>query len=290
MEIIDAQIHTWMSDRPRRPWVAGYREGLQGRWPHLLHAGQTNTNEMAILEMAEVGVDAALLSPVGVYGSDNSYEFEGVAAFPTKLRVVGWVDWLAEDVEARLAGEATKGLVGVRIPELRNSERHERGEFDRVLAACEDQALVVSAMLVHPVPDTMTAMFERYQGIRFVVGNLGLDISPPVVGTLPDDPFEKLPGVIDLARFGNVNVNLTGAPSLSRERYPFRDIWDGIHTIIDAFGPDRVMWGSDYTRTAGLHSYWDGTHYLAEVSGLTKDDLAKIYGANARSIFNWAST
>ena len=65
MEIIDAQIHTWMSDRPTRPWISGYREGLRDRLPHLMHAGQTNTNEMAILEMAEVGVDAALLSPVG---------------------------------------------------------------------------------------------------------------------------------------------------------------------------------------------------------------------------------
>ena len=103
MEIIDAQVHTWMTDRPQRPWAADYRDKLGNKWTYLLHAGQTNTNEMAVLEMAEVGVDAALLSPVGVYGPDNSYEFEAVATFPRKFRVVGWIDWLADDVEERLA-------------------------------------------------------------------------------------------------------------------------------------------------------------------------------------------
>jgi hypothetical protein len=36
-----------------------------------------------------------------------------------------------------------------------------------------------------------------------------------------------------------------------------------------------------------LHSYWDGTHYLAEVDGLTQEDLTKIYGANLRRIYRW---
>jgi predicted TIM-barrel fold metal-dependent hydrolase len=287
MEIIDAQVHTWMTDRPRRPWAADYRDKLGNKWTYLLHAGQTNTNEMAVLEMAEVGVDAALLSPVGVYGPDNSYEFEAVATFPRKFRVVGWIDWLADDVEDRLAGGVSQGLVGVRIPELRNSERHERGEFDRVLAACEDLGLVISIMVVHPLPEPMIKMLERYQGINFVIGHMGMDFSPPVVGTLPDDPFEKLPDILDLARLDNVHINLTGVPSVSRERFPFRDVWDGIHRIVDGYGADRVMWGSDYTRTAGLHSYWDGTHYLKEVSGLSRDELVKVYGATVRRVFNW---
>jgi predicted TIM-barrel fold metal-dependent hydrolase len=287
VEIIDAQVHTWMTDRPRRPWIASYREGLRDRVTYLLHAGQTNTNEMAILEMAEVGVDAALLSPVGVYGQDNSYEFEGIAAFPSRLRVVGWVDWLADDVEDRLAAEAAKGLVGVRIPQLREAARHKRGEFDRVLAACAQLGLVVSVMFTHPIPEPMITMFEKYPDIKFVAGNLGLDISPPVVGVLPEDPFEKLPAVLDLGRLDNVYLNLVGAPSLSRKDFPFRDIWDGIYRMLDAYGPDRVMWGSDYTRTAGLHSYSDGTHYLKEVSGLGTEDLTRIYGATLREVFNW---
>jgi L-fuconolactonase len=287
MEIIDAQIHTWMSDRPGRPWVSGYREGLRDRLPHLLHAGQTNTNEMAILEMAEAGVDAALLSPVGVYGADNSYEFEGVARFPRKFRVVGWVDWLAEDLEEQLGESAIRGLVGVRVPEMRNAARHQKGEFDHLLKACQELGLVVSVMFVHPIPGAMITMFEKYPGINFVAGHLGLDVSPPVVGTVPDDAFEKLPPVLELARLENLHLNLTGTPSMSREPYPFPDIWPAVQRVVETYGADRVMWGSDYTRTAGLHSYWDGTRYLREVPGLTESELTKIYGSTLRRVFNW---
>ena len=60
MELVDAQIHTWLSDRPSRPWVRSYRRQHRDKLPYLLHAGQTNTTEMALVEMAEAGVDAAL--------------------------------------------------------------------------------------------------------------------------------------------------------------------------------------------------------------------------------------
>ena len=288
VEIVDAQIHTWMSDRPSRPWDPGYRARHRDKLPYLLHAGQTNTTEMAVLEMAEVCVDRALLTPNGVYGHDNSYELEGAARYPAKFRVLGWIDHLADDVADRLAADAVRGMVGVRIPELRERERHERGEFTRVLDACQKLGLVVSLMVFHPLPDQLVRLLESYEGIRFVVGHLGVGIAPPVLGELPDDPFENLPAVLDLARLPNVHVNVTGAPSLSRELFPFRDVWDGISRLVEAFGPDRLMWGSDYTRTAGLHSYWDGTHYLREIPGLTDADLAAIYGGTLRRVHDWA--
>ena len=287
MEIIDAQVHTWLSDRPSRPWVPSYRARHRDKLPYLLHAGQTNTHEMALLEMAEVGVDRALLSPNGVYGADNSYEFEGATKYPSRFRVVGWIDYLADDVEDRLAADLARGMVGVRVPDLRERERHERGDFTRLLKACQERSCVIGLMVWHPLPEPLVRMLEEYEGVTFVLGHLGVGIAPPVLGTLPDDPFENLPAALDLARLPNVHMNLTGAPSLSRADFPFRDVWDGVRRIVDAFGPDRVMWGSDYTRTAGLHSYWDGTHYLREVPGLGSEDLRKIYGATLRRVYGW---
>jgi L-fuconolactonase len=287
MEIIDAQVHTWMSDRPRRPWVSSYRVQHRDTPAYLLHAGQTNSTEMALTEMAEVGVDRAVLSPNGVYGTDNSYEFEGAARYPSRFRVLGWVDHQADDVEEQLAANFERGMVGVRLTQFRDRDRLERGEFDRALAVCEKQSAVVSVMVFHPLPDVMIETIERYEGITWVLGHLGLGFAPPVLGVLPEDPFENLPAVLDLARLANMHVALTGAPSLSREPFPFRDLWSHIKRIVDSYGPDRLMWGSDYTRCSGLHSYWDGTHYLSEVDGLSADDLTKIYGATLRRVYKW---
>jgi hypothetical protein len=50
------------------------------------------------------------------------------------------------------------------------------------------------------------------------------------------------------------------------------------------------MWGSDYTRTAGLHSYWDGTHYLHEVDGLDAAALEQVYGATLRRVYGWPAS
>src|SRR5438270_507974 len=123
MEIIDAQIHTWLSDRPQRPWLPSYRAQHWSKPTYLLHAGQTNTTEMALTEMATAGVDRALLTPIGVYGTNNAYELEGAAKYPTRFRVVGWIDYLADDVEDQLAADVARGMVGVRIPDLREQER-----------------------------------------------------------------------------------------------------------------------------------------------------------------------
>jgi L-fuconolactonase len=256
----------------------------------LLHAGQTNSIEMVLTEMAEVGVDRAVLSPIGVYGNDNSYELEGAATYPSKFRVVGWIDYRAPDVAEQLADLLAQGMLGLRMPDLRDEARHERGEFDRVLDASSRLGCTISLSISHPMSGRLLAALEHYSDTDFVIDHLGVGFAPPVLGNLPPDPFEHLPAVLELARLQNVHLKLTGAPALSRELFPFRDIWQPIHRILDAFGPSRVMWGSDYSRTSGLYSYWDGTHYLHEITGIDAADLALLYGGTLRRVLGWASS
>lgn len=288
MEIFDAQVHSFLSDRPSKPWDPRYREDYHDRINYLIHAGQAIGPERVLIEMAEAGVDGAILSPLGVYGSDNAFELEAVARFPHKFRVLGWVDYRASDLESRVANDAARGMVGVRIIEFRESERHDRGEFDRILALCEELELPVAISIEHPLHDGVLATFDRYSGINFVIDHLGVGFAPPLRGTLPPDPFSNVPAVTDLARYSNVSLKLTGAPSLSREPYPFRDIWPAIEELVGAFGVDRVMWGSDFTRTAALHSYRDATAYLREIPAFSEVELEALYGKTLRKIFRWS--
>jgi hypothetical protein len=50
------------------------------------------------------------------------------------------------------------------------------------------------------------------------------------------------------AKHRNVALKATGAPSYSSEPYPHRDIHGHIRKLYDAFGPDRMFWGTDITR------------------------------------------
>ena len=58
----------------------------------------------------------------------------------------------------------------------------------------------------------------------------------------------SLPEMLALARHPNVAIKATGAPSYSSAPYPYRNIHDHLRRIHDAFGPERMFWGTDITR------------------------------------------
>ena len=61
-----------------------------------------------------------------------------------------------------------------------------------------------------------------------------------------------------LAVHDNVAVKVSGACTLSHEPFPYEDIWDPLDRVFDAFGFDRCMWGTDWTRAVGLLTYDQG--------------------------------
>ena len=68
-------------------------------------------------------------------------------------------------------------------------------------------------------------------------------------GSATDDAaFANLGELLALARWPNVAVKLSGAPSYSSAAYPWRNIHGYIQQIFDAFGPHRSFWGTDITR------------------------------------------
>ncbi len=288
MIVIDAQIHTFYSDRPSRPWVPGFRDQyIPDRPSYLQHAGQTNSPDMVLAEMIDVQVDAALLVPVGMYGSSLELELDASQKYPDQFRVMGLIDHLDPDIGEHLEASKGRGLLGVRILELREPERVARGEFDTVLHLCADLGLAVTLSLRHPLDPRLVELFERHAGTFFVIDHLGTGFAPPILGYRPDKPFEHLDAVTGLARFSNIGLKLTGAPSLSVQDYPFEDIWQPVTRLIDAFGAERVYWGSDYSRTAALHSYHDGRYYLTEVPGLSHEQLDLLYGVALANQLDW---
>ena len=254
MIVLDAQVHAWCSDRPSRPWVRRYREIHRDKPSYLQHAGQTNSPDMVRAEMAEAGVDGALLTPVGVYGTNIDFELDAAEREPDRFQVIGLVDHLADDVAEHLAAARARGLRGIRMIEMREPDRVARGEFEPVLRACADLGLVVMLSLAHPLDPQLPELFGRHRDVFFYIDHLGTGFAPPILGFRPEEPFRHLDTVLTLADLPNVGVKLTGAPSLSAESYPFRDVWPAAVALVGAFGADRVSWGSDYTRTAGLCS------------------------------------
>jgi predicted TIM-barrel fold metal-dependent hydrolase len=87
----------------------------------------------------------------------------------------------------------------------------------------------------------------------------------------------------------NVYVKVSSAPNFSAEPYPFRDISPYIRRLYDAFGPQRLMWGSDITRLASTYSEClnqlrDGLDFLSA------EDSEWITGRATADVLNWPET
>jgi predicted TIM-barrel fold metal-dependent hydrolase len=119
-----------------------------------------------------------------------------------------------------------------------------------------------------------------------VIDHLGLPqpFEPPP----PKEPWAELPKVLALAAHDNVTIKISGACTLSREPFPFRDIWDPVCRVIDAFGIDRCMWGTDWTRAVKFLTYAQGVDAFRATDRISQSDKAKLMGSTLTRIYGWS--
>ena len=119
---------------------------------------------------------------------------------------------------------------------------------------------------------------EKNPEVKLIIDHLGR-----AGGKTDAECFANLPDMLALAKYPNVAIKATGAPSYSSEAYPFRSIHDYIHQIYDAFGPERMFWGTDITR---MPCTWRQciTFFTEELSFLSESDKDLIMG---RALCNW---
>ena len=276
MPIIDVQVHAYERNHPGRPWAA-----------HLAGPEHVTGDEM-VAAMNAVGVDGAILvSPFALYRTDASYALEVYKAHPGKFGLVKPVDTTdpaVADVVAEWAN--TKGAVGIRIMlnQTASTDPSDAG-INRALAAAARHALPVN-MLIWGRLDQAKGLATRNPDTVIVVDHLGLQqpFHPPP----PQEPWAELPKVLALAEHGNVRIKISGACTLSHRPFPYDDIWDPVLRIIDAFGIDRCMWGTDWTRATELLTYEQGVRPFRETTRLSDSDRAKLMGGTLEQVYKWA--
>ena len=104
-----------------------------------------------------------------------------------------------------------------------------------------------------------------------------------VRGATDDAAHANQPALLALAKYPNVAVKATGAPGNSSEPDPYRNIHKYIEQIYDAFGPQRMFWGTDITR---MPCSWKEcvTMFTEELPWLKGRDLELVMG---RAVCDW---
>jgi L-fuconolactonase len=277
MPIIDSQVHTYERNHPGRPW--------QG----VLHGPPEVTGDDMVKAMDAVGVDGALLvSPFAMYRYDGSYALEVHKKYPGRFGLIKPVDPDDPGVGDVVAEwKKTKGTVGVRIMMNRPDVSTDPANpgMNRVLAAGAKAGFPVN-ILAWGRLDQVKQMAARNPDTSIVIDHLGLQqpFDPPP----PENGFADVGKVIELAALKNVSIKISGACTLSAEPYPYKDIWDPLRRIFDAFGLERCLWGTDWTRATGLLTYQQGVDPFRNTDRLSASDKAMLMGGALERIYKWS--
>ena len=104
----------------------------------------------------------------------------------------------------------------------------------------------------------------------------------------PPEPWADLSKVLDLARRPNAVIKVSGACTLSREPYPFPDIWDPLARVFDAWGFDRCLWGTDWTRAFAVVNYEQAVEPFLDPGRLSDSERAMLMGGACAKAYGWS--
>lgn len=273
MRIVDAHHHLWDPARRAYPWL----EGLDA-----LQRPYTVADLRAVTPATETVLVQTMCS------AEETEEFLATAAAADLVAgVVGWVDLGAPDVADRLAElrEAPGGdrLVGIRHPAQDEPDPDwlVRPDVVRGIAAVASAGLTYDVLVRTPQHEAAVALADAAPGVRLVLDHAG----KPAIA---EDGFEPWARFLDaIAARPNVFCKLSGlVTEADWDAWRVADLRPYAEHVLSAFGPDRVMFGSDWPVCELAASY--GQVYDAAVAltdGLSEGERAEVFAGTATRVY-----
>ncbi len=182
--------------------------------------------------------------------------------------------------------KAAPGTVGIRIMLNRepSTDPADPG-LNRVLAAAARHDLPVNLLIWGRIEQAQ-GLAARNPNTQLVIDHLGLQqpFEPPA----PPEPWAELPSVLKLAAYPNVAIKISGACTLSHEPFPYRDIWDPLARVFDAWSFERCLWGTDWTRAAAVVNYEQAVEPFVKTTRLSDSERAMLMGGACAKAYGWS--
>ena len=272
--IIDTHLHVWSDDAERYPFAEG-RTQVGGGSVELLN--QT---------MDEVGVDRAVIVQPIYYLFDNGYVADCLRRFPGRFAAIGLVDPKAPDAVDRLERLVREdGFGGLRIHSSRLDHPSEWAAPDQDPLWRRSEELGTCFIVHGPAANLphLEPIIGRFPEVPVVLDHIG---GAP---TNEEAPFPLLSHVLDLARFPKVYVKFTPQAHKSELPFPHADTFPAFRRIYDAFGPQRLMWGTNFPGVMKGVGYGPALEMFRDhVDFLTDDDKAWLFHRTALQVWSFA--
>ena len=277
--IVDAHVHVW-----EVPPIAPV--GQTSPKP-IIPQGEAGTAEELIDDMDANGVDKAVLVQASFSTWYNRYVADSARKFPDRFVAMGLVDPLDPDNASVIRYWAEeRGMVGFRFhPMYYDDEAILTVNRNAAMwEAIDDLGAVVQLHILAKHAPQVAAVAENHPAVPIVLDHLAY----PDVSEAPR--FASHRQVLELALFPNVFVKVSDVHDHSGEDLPYRDIHPFVRQVQDAFGTDRLMWGTGYPGTQRVKNGWptlaDELRLVREgYDWLTDAEKARLLGGTAEAVW-----
>lgn len=233
---IDAHVHVWTVDPTHYPW-----QPLLGYVP-------TDPFDAATLldQMDAHGIDQAVIVQPSVYGWDHRYVLSVIAMQPERFALVALLDPTSSEWRENLESLVSAGIAGVRFNLIaaESASWITNSAYRDLWHTLANQSLPVCMQVNRFQLEPVHRLAEEVPGLTIVIDHLGkLDLS---------ESSDRWTRLLELAAEPNVMVKLSGFRVLGHD---WSELPRLMTSCVEAFGPDRLMWGSDSPGALKIHSY-----------------------------------
>ncbi|MCB9876292.1 MAG: amidohydrolase family protein [Planctomycetes bacterium] len=275
---IDAHQHFWRYNAEQYPWIDARMQRI---------ARDFLPDDLAP-ELEASGFDGAIAVQARGTLDETRFLLELAKAHPIVRGVVGWMDLCAPDLDQVLeqfAGE--KLLKGLRhVVQDEPDERFLlRPDFQRGVQRIGEMGLVYDVLIYPRQLDAAVSFTAALPDQPFVLDHL----AKPRIGEGSVDDW--LPGFRALAQFENVACKVSGLVTEAKwNAWQPDDFTRYLDAALEAFGPDRLLFGSDWPVCLLAADHYAAVHQLVAgwAEQLSDDERAKLFGGNAARIYRIA--
>lgn len=274
--IVDAHSHIWTRDVASFP----LREGVA---VESLSPPSFTTEELLALIKPHGVSRVVLIAHHPYYGWDSRYLMAAAAAHPGVFAVVGQIDDRGPNVQAVMRAQLKQRVTGYRITSgIYGKENWLGGPGMAAMwttAASTRQAI---CGLINPDElEPFGQMCARYPDTPVVIDHLAR------IGMTGAVAEAEVAALCSLAKHKHVHVKISAFYALGKKQPPYDDMLPTVCRVLDAYGPERCMWGSDSPyQLSGSNSYGASLAVITDrLPGLSPTDRDWLLRGTANKVF-----
>ena len=233
MGYIDAHVHVWTDDYDTYPFAEGHDPNKA--------VPRTFFADDIFGHARPCGVDRVVLVQMSYYNTDNRYMLKVMAEHPGVFGGIGVVDWDGAAPDEDMQALAAKGVYGFRV-----SPRGVPAEtwcdspgFTRMFAAGAQHRLALCSLVGVDGLPALARRCREFPQTPVLIDHLCR------IGTSGTIEGADVDALCSMAQYDNVMVKVSAFYALGAKTPPYHDLQDLIKRVVDAFGPERLMWASD---------------------------------------------